>query len=402
MENTNEKVVDTQDFAEDNVSKCNNAPKALLNDKPKRNAGIDLLRVLSMFMVVVLHVSGYQNYSGTLQQFSLSWYLMSVLDCLIIVAVNCFGLITGYVNSGKKYNLKNIINLWLQVVCICVLSTVAFYFIHPSTVTVKDIIYSFLPVYSKQYWYFSAYFLLFFFIPLLNIILRETNKKLLFAVLGMIGVLTGCLASLTKTDIFVLGSGYSTIWLMYLYLLGGAIKKHGLCIRIKGKPIKPYWYLLGFFCVSLLNFAFAYIRIKLERNYAEAFIGNYNFILNTLSAVCLLLFFANLKVKSNKFISILGITSFGVYLIHEQHFIKQEFICGKFTFLQTLNPFVAILTIIGISIAIYVICTVIEYLRQLLFKLLRIPKFTAWIQEKIENLYHKIGSKKSGNEADNG
>ena len=368
-------------------------------DKSGRNAGIDLLRVLSMLMVVMEHVCGYQNYSGAVAQFSIGWHLISILCCLTIVAVNCFGLITGYVNAERKYNIKNILNLWLQVAFICAVTNIVFYLVKPGTVSVKDILLSCLPVFSKQYWYFSAYFLLFFFIPLLNVIIRHTDKKLLLTVLAMVGILTGCLASLTKTDIFVLGGGYSTIWLMYLYLLGGAVKKHGLCIRIKGKPVKAYVYLLLYFGCALLNFAFSYAFVLVAKKTTEAYVGNYNFIFNTLGALFLLLFFANIKIKSNRFISMLGVTSFGVYLIHEQRLIKGQFICAKFTFLQTLNPFIAILTIIGISIAIYVICTVIEYLRQLLFKFIRIPKLTAWCQQKIENVYHKMGSK---DKAENG
>ena len=401
MENTNEKVVDTQDFAgEGTTPKGNNATKELLSGKPKRNAGIDLMRILSMLMVVMLHVFGHDNYSRSQEFLTLGWGLSSIFGCLIIVAVNCFGLLAGYVNSGKKYNVKNIINLWLQVVFVCLVSSLVFYFVKPGTVSIKNIIFSFLPVYSKQYWYFSAYFLLFFFIPLLNVIIEKTDKKLLISVLCVLAILIGVVASLSGQDIFVLANGYSTIWLMYLYLVGGVVKKYGLCIKIKGKPVKTYVYLLLYFASSILNFIVSTVYLLVLKAQEQAGFGNYNFILNLMGAIFILLFFANVKMKSNKFITMLSLTSFGVYVIHSQKFISERFIQGKFTFLQTLNPFVAILTIIGISIAIYIICTAIEYLRQLLFKLVGIPKFTAWCQQKIENVYHKIGNKKESNPTD--
>ena len=370
-------------------------------NKSGRNAGIDLFRVLSMLMVAILHVYGHGGYYGSQEFFSLGWALSSVFNCLIIIAVNCFGLITGYVNAGRKFNIKNIFSLWLQVVFICIVTSLVFYFVKPGSVSIKGILFSFLPVFSKQYWYFSAYFLLFFFIPLLNVIIEKTDKKLIVSVLCVIAVLTGVVATFAGKDIFALVNGYSTVWLMYVYLVGGVIKKHGLCIRIKGKPVKAHVYLLLYLANSLFSFIVSTVYLLVINARIEAGFRNYNFILNLTGAVFLLLFFANLKIKSNKFITMLGITSFGVYLIHDNDLIRHEFISAKFTFLQTYNPFVAILTIIGISIAIYVICTVIEYLRQLLFKLLRIPKFTAWCQKKIENVYHKIGSKKESNPTDN-
>ena len=61
----------------------------------KRNYGIDALRLISMFMVVVLHVLGQ---GGVLKaakngQYIISWLLEIIAYC----AVNCYAIISGYV-----------------------------------------------------------------------------------------------------------------------------------------------------------------------------------------------------------------------------------------------------------------------------------------------------------------
>jgi surface polysaccharide O-acyltransferase-like enzyme len=64
--------------------------------KKERLGGVDLFRVISMFMVVVLHVNGI---GGVLrnpanQPLSPLWFASSVINILCVIAVNCFALIT--------------------------------------------------------------------------------------------------------------------------------------------------------------------------------------------------------------------------------------------------------------------------------------------------------------------
>ena len=63
-----------------------------------RNLGVDLLRSLSMLMVVVLHVLGQGGILAALEaaparggSFALCWLLELACSC----AVDCFGLISG-------------------------------------------------------------------------------------------------------------------------------------------------------------------------------------------------------------------------------------------------------------------------------------------------------------------
>ena len=63
--------------------------------KTERNYGIDLFRIVSMIMVLVLHVLG-QGHAIYAEVFSANFYTGWFLETAAYGAVNCFGLISGY------------------------------------------------------------------------------------------------------------------------------------------------------------------------------------------------------------------------------------------------------------------------------------------------------------------
>ena len=200
---------------------------------------------------------------------------------------------------------------------------------------------------------------------------------------GFIFCVYAFLAMSIGGDIFGLASGYSFIWLAFLYFVGALIKKHDLGIFIKGKELRSWVYLLLYFVFTLGNMVSGFVISWMKDFGSPAVIYNYSFLFNFLSSISLLMFFKNIKIKGNWFINTLAKTSFGVYLVHEHLFIRKYFMTDKFAGLLNYNVFLMILLILVFVIAIYLICTIIEYLRQLLFSLCRIHRLTAKIDEKI-------------------
>ena len=67
--------------------------------KEQRNYGIDLLRIVSMIMIVTLHVCG----QGGLLSINTSFHKKFAIDFFetsSFCAVNCYGMISGYVGYG--------------------------------------------------------------------------------------------------------------------------------------------------------------------------------------------------------------------------------------------------------------------------------------------------------------
>lgn len=204
----------------------------------KRKYGIDLLRIIAMVLVVVLHILGQGGILIEAEKNEIKFAVVWLLEIVAYCAVNCYALISGFVyfsEENKQVKLSKYIKLWLQVEFYSVLITLYFWQFYPNLVNKKQLVKSFFPILSEQYWYFSAYTGVYFIIPWLNKIIQGLKEKelktLVFCVLIFSSYIIG--ANLFKVDLFGLKGGYSFLWLAILYVIGGYIKKHKLYHKIK-------------------------------------------------------------------------------------------------------------------------------------------------------------------------
>lgn len=132
------------------------------NKRKEHNYGIDLLRIIAMFMIVVLHILGpggiLENTNLLSINYNIGWFLEIASYC----SVNCYALISGYVGRNAEYKYKNIILLWLRVVFYTLLITMLFAVFSREKVGGQEVINAIFPVMRKQYWYFTQYFCMFF------------------------------------------------------------------------------------------------------------------------------------------------------------------------------------------------------------------------------------------------
>ena len=109
-------------------------------------------------------------------------------------------------------------------------------------------------------------------------------------------------------------------------------------------------------------------------------------------AVFALQLFSKIKISKRltNIIKLLAPMSFGVFIIHTTKIVYRYTLYNAFSFVGRYSVFV----VIGISIAavlgIWLICSLIDFIRIYLFKLFGIPKMTKWIERKIEGLLNKI------------
>lgn len=355
----------------------------------ERNCGIDALRMLAMFMIMVLHIlmqGGILNASGRFtSQYEAGWFLETAAFC----AVNVYALISGYVWVYAKYRYRNLIELWLQVFFYTVSITILFRVFYPSSVSVMEWIKAIFPVMFNQYWYFSSYVALFLFIPLLNIILEKMKKRQLIFCIGMILVFFSGIQTLFYSDAFGTNDGYSAIWLMILYLVGGYIRKYGQSEN--GKAAK---FLVGYFAmIGLTWLSKLIIEILTLHFLGEVRAGNY--LINhksptiVLAAVCLFLFFEKVKIPPffGKIIGVFSPMAFGVYLVHTHPLVFAYFMKDRFTEYAAFPWILEILAVLGTAVLINLFCYAIDFIRLKLFTWLLIRQkldlFEECMKEKI-------------------
>ena len=85
--------------------------------KKERNSSIELLRIISMIMIILLHFLGGTGYIGIIEEGTKNYYLTNILESLAIVGVNVFVLISSYflINSNKV-KLRKVIDLLLIMI----------------------------------------------------------------------------------------------------------------------------------------------------------------------------------------------------------------------------------------------------------------------------------------------
>ena len=290
------------------------------------NAGVDLLRVLSMFMVVVLHVLGQGGVLAALTPGTPGWALGWTLESACYCAVDCFGLVSGYVAHSRYFSGRRCVLLWAQVAFYSAGIALLFKLFYPESTSFRSILAACFPVMSQKYWYFTAYFTLIFFAPFLTILLENLSRAQVKQLLAAIVFLFCLLPLAAGRDLFYLRAGYSTLWLCILFLLGG-------CLRIlgEGKFRAPGWFFGGYgFCVLLTVLTKALSgqlpRMDLFLSYTSPTVLG--------AALCLLFGFRSLAIRTPwllRWIAWLAPLSFGVYLLHTHPSVWKFLLAGRFS-----------------------------------------------------------------------
>lgn len=350
----------------------------------KRNYGIDLLRIVSMFMVVVLHVIGnggmlYTD-TGNMTTSRIIWFIYIFCFC----AVNCYALISGYVGYKSKFKFANIITLWLQVFFYTFSINLGFWILGWQEFSFSSLKSAFLPALNKEYWYFTAYFIMYMFIPILNLTLEKFNKKQMSVILGLGFIFLSLFPTFLMEDPFLTNKGYSAVWLMFLYLMGGFLHKYNVFSKDKSLNYLVYYLALALFTfLAKVNIEFISPKIFGEIKYNMMFV-EYTSPTILLCGVFLVGFFSNLKLNDliKKIVSFFAPISFGVYLIHCNYLLLYKFWLYKFIYLTEYRIIKMVILIFVWAFIVYLLCSFIDYIRHLLFKLFK-------VKERIYNLEKK-------------
>ncbi len=355
------------------------------------NYGIDALRMLAMLLVVTAHILGpggiLEAAETASAQYRAAWFLEIASYC----SVNCYALISGYVGVNAKYKYHNLVLLWLRVVFYTLGITLLFSVFVPGMVTPKNWIKALLPVTGGYYWYLSAYFALFFFIPLLNTAMNKTaEKQLRFVVIGLILVFS-FMQTLSGQEIF--GTSSNAWWLMILYIIGGYLRKYGLF-----KTRRPGRMLLGYLAMVTLTWLFKLaIRAELipfSERISENCLFSHTSPTILAAAVFLLLFFEKVRppVFICRLIKLFAPAAFSVYIIHAHPFVWDFLLTGSFASYARLPAAAEIILTVLTAITVYVSCSLADLVRAGIFRELKLKEFLVRMENKyVGGLWNQSG-----------
>lgn len=369
----------------------------------KRLLWIDLLKIISMVMVLILHIcmKGGVLYSleiGT-AGYAAAWFIESLSYC----AVNCYALITGYLMyrpETDNFRYFKIIPLWLQTFFYNAGITIMFLIISPDSLNEigYSVIKGFTPVLSNSYWYFTSYFGMFFFIPFFNLLIKNLDKKQFTVLVLTLFILFSFVPySFTeKTDIFFVNFGYSVLWLSTLYFGGAYIKRFGADIRIK----KPVWAAVYFISslIPCVNSVFLdVISASNMENTPSSFISGYTYDYTSpftvAAGVSLFMLFRDIEVKNRfaeKLTEFFSPVSFSVFLMHTHPLVFESVFKNRFAFLAESSVPVMLLGILFFAVGLYIVLAAADHIRALLFKLIKVnensERIVRFCADRIKNM----------------
>lgn len=333
-----------------------------------RNVNFDILKLISMFSIVILHALGHGgvlSYEGNVVDGLQIWFL----EALSISAVNCYVLISGYFLVKSKFKLKKVFKLWFEAFVFGLLIFIFLIGFKIIPFSFVNLLKTFTPLMSRQYWFVTVYVILYILSPYINILLENLSKEqfrnFLISILFIFSFVPTLFNFSSFMDIYGGGTGIS--WFICLYCVGAYVRMY------KNDFTKKNIYLLLFAFFTLISFFIGIIPFFTENLQihhlfvvASQYYMNYCTIFVFLQSLFLFLWFLNIKPKISfkvkKICSALSTISLGVYLLHENEFIREWLWESVDLSMRITRAELTCLEILKVVLIIFLACLLISYI----------------------------------------
>lgn len=338
--------------------------------KNNRLNNIELLRIITMIMVLILH---FFNFGGFLAQYNdnnINSIIVWTFESLSFVAVNCYVLISGYFLINSQFKKEKLFRLIIEVLFYSII-------IYILMIVTQQIEFSFLsfsksifPILLGNYWFITCYVVLYILSPFLNKFIKSLSKHDYKSLIILLTAIFSIWATvIPNSETINYGGSYSISWFICLYLIAGYLRLYFDFTKIKNNR-----YLAIYLLCSIIN-VITYFLIPENPYIKNDFLYNYYSISMLVASISLFIFFINIKIENkliNKTIASFSSTTFGIYLIHENPNIR-SFLWGIFnniTLEISENVVKLILSVFIVPILLFVIFAIIDKVRDFIFNII--------------------------------
>ena len=339
----------------------------------KRLSNIELLRIISMLLIITTHFWGHGIDLASIEPFTFPYYFGWFVKGVSYVSVNIYVLISAYFLCRSKFKVSKLLALWFEIefysvslYALAVLSNIVLF-------SIRGVLTALFPVCTGEYWFVTIYIGLFLLHPILDFFIAAMNRRqhgvtviiliLLFSVIPNIFFFSKWLN---------FGTGYGIVWFVVLYFIGSYLRLYVTKKWIKRNTMKIRILSIIFLLlpgISRIVIAFSTRLILGHVMGAGLFFSN-NSIIIVPATVLFFLMFLSFDIKNEKVgkvINKLSSGSLAVYLIHDNPNISSK-LWDILTEDIHLDDMRLIIEFLGVIIGIYVSCIIIDAIRRQLFE----------------------------------
>lgn len=320
--------------------------------KAGRLSNLELLRVISIFMIIIHHFSirSYEVCSNDTSSFILLFF-----QSLGKAGVNCFVIIGSYFLVNSKFKISKILYITL--------SSLFYYLLFYTILKLigLNVSINILSIFTDSpYWFAKTYCILLILSPIGNYILNKIRKIKVQIILFIMSTIVVVVLPFISTE-YNFASKNRIIAFCYVYFIAAIIKKIETNKNYRNIQLK-----IGvMFIVASLTITFIYIYLWMNGNeYMNRFMF---FSENGITCLCLsiglFLVFKNINIKFNKYINILASCTLGIYFIHDSRYISPYL--WKYVGLINIDgPIMMFIYGIIVSTLVLLLCAFIDLLKQ--------------------------------------
>ena len=344
--------------------------------RAKRNANLDLLRILSMVMVVILHTLGFGGLiEKALVPGTFNYYVCNIVYAFSFVAVNCFVVNSGYFLCTSGFKLKRLVQIWGVALFFSIAVYLVLVGIGACSFSTGEFLRTIMVMTTKRYWFVTAYLLLYMTFPFLNYAIKAMDQKAhLTCCIAMLAIFSVLSNVVFITDFSGISGGYSFLWFCILYITAAYFRLY-VPERIKHQKMMLPGYCIAAFVICLERFVAYYITpLIFGEVHLTSLFYSYNSVFVVAATLCLFQFFRGIDLKEGKIskgIVRIAPLTFTVYLIHDHETFRA-------VLWDWLNPaaYHDKIWLIGYVLAcivlIFTVCCIVEWLRGMLVRKLGI------------------------------
>lgn len=269
----------------------------------KRLSNIELLRIISMALVLLVHfVPAFKVTHHSLLNSPIKSVIFTELHSIAVVCVNCFIMISGY--FGIRWKSKSFFSILYQVLFWLIIGfLVGELFLG---ITTHNLLSETVRFFSGR-WFIPAYLGLYVLSPILNSFIEKCSEKQLGRFIIIFYIFSTIVGYLMRSAEF--NEGMSVISLCGLYIIGGYLRRTNFKYFNLPSAKNLIIYLLLSIALTIVDLSLKYFSIE------KSVFGYLNPIVIIMS-IYLFLFFKQLNVKEIRIVNFIAASVFSVYLFH--------------------------------------------------------------------------------------